>query len=191
MDSPANALQQLLAVLDKLDLRYYVGGSVASSLHGVPRTTMDVDVVVDLPAGLIDELTGLLAAEFYADAASIRRAMALGRPFNIIHLHSAYKIDLFPLRKDAFSKSEFGRRRFADIRSLGTEPIECAVASPEDTILRKLEWYRDGGKSSERQWNDLRGVVRVSGRSSTASTSARGPSTSKSATCWRSCWRSS
>lgn len=163
MESPANALQLLLAIFDQMEIRYYVGGSVASSVHGIPRTTMDVDVVIDLKSEQADELAGLLAAEFYADAETIKRALAVGRAFNVIHLQSAYKIDLFPLRKDEFSRSEFGRRKFTEVRSLGAEPIECAVASPEDTILRKLEWYRQGGETSERQWNDLRGVVRVSG----------------------------
>ncbi len=163
MDSPANALQQLLAVLDRMELPYYVGGSVASSVHGVPRLTMDVDVVVSLREDQVNELAGLLASEFYVDAPTIRNAIAAGRAFNVIHLQSAYKVDLFPLRKDPFSRSEFSRRSFMDVRSLGAEPIECAVASAEDTILRKLAWYRAGGESSERQWNDLRGVVRVSG----------------------------
>jgi hypothetical protein len=163
MDSPANALQQLLAVLDKMELPYYVGGSVASSVHGVPRLTMDVDVVVNLREDRVDELAALLASEFYADARTIRNALAVGRAFNVIHLQSAYKIDLFPLRKDAFSRSEFARRKFTEIRSLGEEPIECAVASAEDTVLRKLAGYRAGGETSERQWNDLLGVVRVSG----------------------------
>lgn len=163
MESPANALQQLLAILDKMEIPYYVGGSVASSVHGIPRTTMDVDVVVDLKSEQIDELAGLLAGEFYADAATIKRALAVGRAFNVIHSRSAYKIDIFPSRKDKFSRSELGRREFTEVRALSAEPIECAVASAEDTILRKLEWYRAGGESSERQWNDLRGVLRVSG----------------------------
>ncbi len=163
MNSPANALQQLLAVLDKMELPYYIGGSVASSVHGIPRLTMDVDVVVRLPPEQVDELAGLLASQFYADARTIRNALAAGRAFNIIHLQSAYKIDIFPLRQDDFSRSEFARRSFAEVRSLGGEPIECAVASAEDTILRKLAWYRAGGETSERQWNDLRGVLSVSG----------------------------
>jgi hypothetical protein len=67
------------------------------------------------------------------------------------------------LRNDEYSRASFARRRFEISRSFGSEPLELAVASPEDTILRKLEWFRAGGESSERQWNDLRGVIRVSG----------------------------
>ena len=59
-------------------------------------------------------------------------------------------------------RTEFGRRSWIELRTFG-EPIECAVATAEDTILRKLEWYRAGGEVSERQWNDLRGILKVSG----------------------------
>ena len=146
-----------------MEIRYYVGGSVASSAHGIPRTTMDLDLVADLSSHQVDEFASLLQPDFYADAAMIREALARGRSFNLIHYSSAYKFDVFPSRHDEFSRLELTRRKFTEIRSLGPEPIECAVATAEDTILRKLEWYRAGGESSERQWNDLRGVLKVSG----------------------------
>ena len=163
MSSPAEALKKFLGVLDRMEIPYEVGGSVASSLHGVPRMTMDVDLVVDLKAEQVEEFAGLLQAEFYADAPTIADALARGRPFNVIHLASSYKLDVFPLREDAYSRMEFGRRRHAQIENLGPEAIECAVATAEDTILRKLEWYRAGGEMSERQWTDLRGILNVSG----------------------------
>ena len=163
MLTPADALAKLLEVLDRMEIPYQVGGSVASSFHGVPRMTMDVDLEVDLKRNQVDELAELLGGEFYADAGMMREALERGRAFNVIHMPSAYKLDLFPLQKDEYSKVEFGRRQFAEIRALGPSPIECAVASAEDTILRKLLWYRKGGETSERQWSDLRGVVEVSG----------------------------
>ncbi|HEY7334096.1 MAG TPA: hypothetical protein VH639_04370 [Bryobacteraceae bacterium] len=163
MATPAEALARLLGALDKMEIAYVVGGSTASSAHGIPRMTADVDMVIDLPRDRVDEFVTEIGADFYVDAGQIREALDRGRSFNAIHFKSAYKFDLFPLRKDEYSRTEFGRRRFAEIGSLGPEPIECAIASAEDTILRKLEWYRAGGETSERQWNDLRGVVRVSG----------------------------
>lgn len=163
MPTPAEGFSQLLGVLDKLEIPYSVGGSVASSAHGVPRMTMDVDLVADLRQEQVADLAALLQPEFYADAITIADALTRGRAFNVIHIGSAYKFDLFPLRKDEYSRTEFARRKFTGIRSLGPEPIECAVATPEDTILRKLEWYRAGGETSERQWNDVRGVLKVSG----------------------------
>jgi len=121
---------------------------------------MDVDLVADIKPHQVDELVALLQAEFYADAAMIREAMSRGRSFNLIHYSTAYKFDVFPLRNDDFSRTEFGRRAFTQIRSFGPEPLECAIATAEDTILRKLEWYRARGETSERQW--LAGRVRQS-----------------------------
>lgn len=163
MVSPSDGLARLLSVLDRMEIPYLIGGSVASSTHGLPRTTMDVDLVADLRPDQIDELSAALQSEFYVDAQTIRDALARGRSFNLIHNASAYKFDIFPLQADAYSRASFGRRQFAEVRALSPEPIECAVASPEDTMLRKLEWYRAGGETSERQWNDLRGILRVSG----------------------------
>jgi len=163
MATPAEGFSRLLAVLDPLEIPYYVGGSVASSAYGIPRTTMAADLVADLPSNQVDEFAALLQPDFYADAATMREAIARGRSFNLIHYKSAYKFDIFPPRHDGYSRREFSRRQFMKIRSVGPEPIECAVATVEDTILRKLEWYRAGGETSERQWNDLRGILQVSG----------------------------
>jgi hypothetical protein len=163
MATPAEALARLLEILDRLEIPYSIGGSVASSAHGIPRATMDVDLVADINPDQVDELVAVLQAEFYADAATIREALPRGRSFNLIHYATAYKFDVFPLRRDDYSRTEFGRRTFTEIRSFGPERIECAVATAEDTILRKLEWYRAGGETSERQWNDLRGILKVSG----------------------------
>jgi hypothetical protein len=163
MAGPSEGLARLLATFDRMEISYLIGGSVASSTHGPPRTTMDVDLVADLKPDQIEEFVEALRGDFYADEEMIREALARGRSFNLIHHASAYKFDVFPLSQDAYSRVSFDRRRFTEVRALGNEPIECAVASAEDTMLRKLEWYRAGGETSERQWNDLRGVLRVSG----------------------------
>lgn len=84
--------------------------------------------------------------------------------FNLIHYRSTFKIDVFPLSNDEYSRTSFARRHFEESHSFSAQPIECAIATPEDTILRKLEWYRAGGETSERQWNDLRGILKVSGK---------------------------
>jgi hypothetical protein len=157
MANPAEGLAKLLAALDRMEVHYSVGGSVASSEHGIPRTTFDADLVTDLRLNQVEELATLLAPDFYADADMMRRTLRL------IHYASAFKFDLFPLGNDEYSRTEFGRRAWIELHALGPEPIECAVASAEDTILRKLEWYRAGGETSERQWNDMRGVLKVSG----------------------------
>jgi hypothetical protein len=165
MASSSEGLARLLEVLDRLEIRYAISGSVASSAHGVPRTTLDVDLVVDLKPDQVDDLAAGLGQDFYADAALIREAFARGRAANLIRLRSAWKFDLFPQGQDEYSRTEFGRRVFRQIRPDDGKAIECAVASAEDTVLRKLEWYRAGGETSERNWNDLLGVCRtVSGQ---------------------------
>jgi hypothetical protein len=163
MATAAEGFSLLLSALDRMEIGYLVGGSVASSVHGISRPTMDVDLVADLRAEQIDEFCAWLQGDFYADPAMIREALSRGRPFNIIHLASSFKVDVFPLGSDPYSRTAFARRRFERSQSLGPHPIECAVSAPEDIILRKLEWYRSGGETSERQWNDLRGVLKVSG----------------------------
>jgi hypothetical protein len=144
-----------------MEVAYSIGGSVASSEHGIPRTTLDVDLVVDLRADQIEEFAALLHDGFYADAALIRESFSHQRAANVIHYETGYKFDLFPLGDDDYSRTEFQRRAFREIRALPTGTVECAVASAEDTILRKLDWYRRGHETSERQWNDLRGIVNV------------------------------
>jgi hypothetical protein len=161
MSSLAEAFAALLAILDRMEIPYEVGGSVASSAHGIPRTTLDVDLVVDLKPEQIKDFAAELQQHFYADAEQIRAAFARGRAANVIHLGSVWKFDLFPLRSDEYSQTEFSRRAFRQIGIGSGESLECSLASVEDTILRKLEWHRAGGEASERQWNDLRGVTRA------------------------------
>jgi hypothetical protein len=123
--------------------------------------TNDIDIVVDLPAGRVPEFCEVPGSAFYADADMVSRAVAAGRSFNLIHLASAYKFDLFPAGNDTFSRSELARREFMADRVAGLESIEILVASPEDTILAKLVWFRKGGEISDRQWSDILGIIKV------------------------------
>lgn len=163
MQTPADAFKRILEVLDSMEIEYFAAGSLASSLHGIPRASLDVDLVVNLPADQVEDFAAQLKGDFYADPEMMKEALSQGRPFNLIHYVSAYKFDIFPVHTDEYSQAQFGRRRFATTTSLGGEPIECAFATAEDTILSKLCWYRAGGETSERQWNDLRGILQVSG----------------------------
>ncbi len=106
------AFARLLEVLDCMEIPCLVGGSVASSAHRVPRTTLDIDLVVDLNPHQIEALAADLQDEFYADAAMIRESFARGRPANLIHLRTAWKFDLFPLCADEYSRISFARRSF-------------------------------------------------------------------------------
>ena len=165
MQTPAEGFSRILGVLDRLEIPYMAVGSLASSLHGIARPTMDIDLVASLGVEQIDEFAAGLQADFYADPETMKDALARQRSFNVIHYATSFKFDIFPLLEDEYSQIQFGRRRFAESRLLGDEPIECAYASAEDTILNKLRWYRIGGETSERQWNDLRGILQVQGDS--------------------------
>ena len=113
----------------------------------------------------VEEFAAALQAEFYADAALIRESFTEGRAANLIHMGTGWKFDLFPLRADEYRQVEFGRRVWREISPDGIDRMECAVASAEDTVLRKLQRYRAGNETSERQWHDLRGVLSACGPS--------------------------
>jgi hypothetical protein len=151
------ALLRVIRLLDEIGIPYMVTGSVASSHHGRPRATHDADVVIDPSPEALDRLVRELAGlGFYVDAGRARDALVRRRQFNVIDTESAWKIDLI-IRKDrAFSREEFGRRREAEI----SDGIRAMLASPEDSVLSKLEWAKKGG-GSERQLADVAGVVEV------------------------------
>lgn len=142
------AILPVIEALASLGVRYYVGGSVASSIHGVPRASIDADLIAELGAEHVAPLAARLSAHFYLDE---------GR---MIHLATMFKIDVFVSKGRPFDLEASGRAR---LEALGESPDapKAMIASPEDTLLAKLEWYRRGGESSERQWSDILGLLRV------------------------------
>ena len=154
------ALHALIEALGRSAIPYLIGGSMASGIHGIYRTSLAVDMLADIHPGQIARFVHELGGEFYADAGMIREARQFERSFNLIHLASSYKFDIFPLSSDPFQQSQFARREIRDI-ALGAETLAMPVATAEDTLLMKLAWYRSGGEVSERQWNDVRGIVAV------------------------------
>src|SRR5260370_31072914 len=121
---PQAALERLLEVLNRLEIPYLVEGSVAAAVHGIPRFTNDVGFVVDLAIERAGDFVDRLGPRFYADIDTIRRAIRVGRSLNIVDTKSAYKMDLFPLSKDAYQRRQFERRLFLEFRVFGSEPIE-------------------------------------------------------------------
>jgi hypothetical protein len=156
----AQALRALVEALGRGAIPYMIGGSMASGVHGIYRTSLDVDLVADLHSGQIERVIRELGGAFYADAGMMRDALESGRSFNLIHFASSYKFDVFPLLPDEFQQAQFSRREVRDI-ALGGVTLAVPVATAEDTLLMKLAWYRSGGEVSERQWNDVRGIVAV------------------------------
>jgi hypothetical protein len=145
--------------LEKLGIQYAVGGSLASSLHGVMRSTLDVDIVADMKLEHIPPLVAALSQEFYADDEMMKDAIERQSSFNLIHYETAFKVDIFICKARAFDQMQLERRRMSVI---ATDPDRSIyVTSPEDTILAKLEWYRMGGEVSDRQWRDILGVLKT------------------------------
>ncbi len=103
----------------------------------------------------------MLSADFYADPDLMRQSIKLGRSFNLIHLATSYKFDIFPLKTDEFHKLQFARRQSKDLTRAGLPGSGSFVASAEDTLLEKLNWYRMGGGTSTNQWNDILSVLDV------------------------------
>lgn len=160
MDDALRATLAVAGVLERLGLPYLIGGSLASSLHGVPRSTRDADLALVLPADRVRELLATLGESFYADEEAARSAVARRASFNVIHLPTMFKVDLFVLADDELARDELARRQR---HALGDPPVEVFVASAEDTVLQKLLWYRLGNAVSDRQWSDVVGVLQVQG----------------------------
>ena len=153
-------LSSVIDAFESLGIAYHVGGSVASSSHGVFRTTMDVDVVADIHHEHVQPLVDALQADFYIEPDDIHQAIGAGASFNVVHLSSGQKVDVFVLRKSAYDREAFMRADQLPLDDAADARVYF-IASPEDVILNKLRWYRMGGERSERQWLDVQGVLKV------------------------------
>jgi len=159
---PSAVLALLLPICHWFESRgfaYQIGGSFASSLHGVPRQTRDIDIVVDFPESAAAPFERDFSREYYVDSSQIKCAVREHRSFNLVHLDSGMKIDLFVAGTTAFDEMEMQRsvELLLDNHSSHRFPVKSA----EDTVLRKLMWYEQDGRVSSQQWNDVLGVLKV------------------------------
>lgn len=154
------ALEPVLNAFDELGIRYYIGGSIASSAYGFARATLDVDVVSDLSSFHIQPLVEKLKDDFFIDSEMINDAINSISSFNILHLDTMLKIDVFVLKDYPYAQKAF-ERKIKDKLEDDPDSLDIYLASPEDVILSKLEWYKSGGEVSERQWLDILGVIKV------------------------------
>jgi hypothetical protein len=155
-DESVTVTLRIAAELERLGIDYFVGGSVASSVHGRPRTTDDVDIVAAIPGPQVDAFVRGLEAEFFIDADMIRDAIRRRASFNIIHLATMLKVDVFVLGNEDFAGQEMSRRQAVPLRG-----SSVWFSSPEDIVIEKLDWFRKGEGISERQWRDVLGVLAV------------------------------
>jgi hypothetical protein len=156
-DPLAKALNQVTSVLEQLGVRFAVVGSLASSAHGAFRATADGDILADIRPELAACLASALGGQWYADADAIEQSIRANRSFNLIHLQSTQKIDIFPAASD-FHAKQLDRAAKTPVFS-GPDAMQLPVASPEDMILAKIQRFRSGGEVSERQWNDVVGLL--------------------------------
>jgi len=139
---------------------YFVTGAVASFIYGEPRLTRDIDIVADIQEKNIPGLLRFFPeGEFYLESLSVERAIRERSQFNIIHPSSGLKIDIIIPKKNEFDRLRFRRRR--SVRT--QEGLEISYSSPEDIIVSKLEFYRDG--RSEKHLRDIAGIIKISGDS--------------------------
>jgi hypothetical protein len=164
LSEPLLVVARLALVFDGLGIRYAVGGSLASSLYGTPRATQDVDLVAELDLGNVDDFAKLLGGEFYVDANMIRDAVQRRASFNVVHLATMFKADIFIPSGDAWSRAELARARTEEFDTPGGR-VPIRFASAEDTLLHKLVSFKLGNHVSDRQWGDIAGVIKVQGDS--------------------------
>jgi hypothetical protein len=157
-------VQVALIVAEALEtclVRYLVGGSLASAVGGEPRSTLDVDLVVELTENDIEPLVVALGDRFHVDADSLRRAVRERSSANIIHYETSTKVDLFIAGGTPLDRLQMDRRQRVRV---STNPERWLhVYTPEDIVLQKLRWYRMGNEASDRQWRDILGVILVQG----------------------------
>ena len=154
------AIMPVIQALEELGVPYHIGGSVASSIYGILRATIDADLIADLHLEHVRPLVLQLQTDYYIDEDMIRDAIKRRSSFNVIHLDTMLKVDVYIPKSRSFDQEEL-LRVHQEVLLEGTRPLN--VASPEGTILNKLEWYRMGGEVSDRQWNDILGVLKVQG----------------------------
>jgi len=155
----ADAFEPLRSALERAGIRFAIGGSWASTAFGEPRFTNDVDILAEFTPGTLEGFIAHLPESFYVDAEDALTAICLGRPFNVVHMPTAFKFDFFPAAAFALGREELDRAVYLTAGDLSKAPVP--FVTPEDVLLAKLYWFRSGGEVSEVQWRDIQGIVRA------------------------------
>ena len=158
-NEPVEVTLKVTGIFERLGVPYLIGGSLASTLYGMVRTTQDSDIVAEMRIEHLQPFVSALQNEFYVDDEMIAEAIQQNSSFNIIHRESFFKVDVFIPRPRPYLQSQLARAQKQTF-TFETE-VSAKFASPEDTVLSKLEWYRLGGEVSDRQWRDILGVLKT------------------------------
>jgi len=158
-NEPIEITLKVTSVLEGLGVPYLIGGSLASTLYGRVRTTQDSDIVAEMRLEHQQQFIAALQDDFYLDDEMILEAIQRHSSFNIIHRETMFKVDVFIPRPRPYLRAQLARVQMQTFTF--EKEISAKFASPEDTILSKLEWYRLGGEVSDRQWRDILGVIKT------------------------------
>ncbi|HEX9388805.1 MAG TPA: hypothetical protein VF918_20940 [Anaerolineales bacterium] len=158
-NEPIEVTLKVTTVLERLGIPYVIGGSLASTLYGMVRTTQDSDIITEMRLEHVKPFIAELQDEFFMDEEMISESIRHNSSFNIIHRNSIFKVDVFIPPQRPFQQSQLARAQ-RETFHLESE-ISANFATAEDTILSKLEWFRMGGEVSERQWRDIMGVLKT------------------------------
>jgi hypothetical protein len=158
-NEPIEVTLMVTGVFEKLGVPYLIGGSLASTLYGMIRSTQDADIVAEMRLEHLESFVAALQDEFYIDDEMISESIRRFSSFNIIHRGTMFKVDVFIPRPRPFLQSQLARAQRQTF--IFETKVSAKFASPEDTILSKLEWYRLGGEVSERQWRDILGILKT------------------------------
>lgn len=156
---PLGVARLVTDALDTLEVRWLIGGSVASSFYGEPRMTLDVDLVADLSVRHVDALIEEFSQSFHIDRDDLRDAVDRSSSTNFIHIASALKVDLFVIERTSEARAQLDRRVRITLELSDNTRYPVWVYSPEDVIVRKLWWSKLAG-GSDRQRRDVIGVIR-------------------------------
>lgn len=157
MKTARDVFAEVIGILEELTIPYLIGGSVAAIAYGEPRLTLDMDVVIDLAADKADLFSRSFGPEYYVSLESIKEAIKSPGHFNIIQSEAGVKVDFYIMKKDEFGRAEFSRKK----KEAFDEKMSAFFASPEDVIVKKLEWFKMG--ESQKHLEDIKGILKISG----------------------------
>ena len=153
---PIRVIHDVTRILSEMGIRFFVSGSIASSLYGEPRSTNDIDIVADISEGDTEAIVNAFSADYYVDEHDVKNAIDRTSSFNIVHNETIQKVDIFVVGRDPHTRAELER-----VHSVALEDGQSIpLVSREDLILQKLLWFDKGNRISDRQWRDVLGLLK-------------------------------